>query len=173
MIVMLLVRGIIFKLKQLDAFKENTELLISKLRSLGLFSDRQITPRGNMLDTLCALLEKELAFGPGEVDLVMLQHKFEIENKDGSMVSVMILKATFYRSYHPSFSQKTLTSTLEAYGEVNGTSAMAKTVGVPCGVAVDCILKGKISKAGVHAPYDEEVRYFYFPPIAGILFDLY
>lgn len=94
MIVMLLVRGIIFKLKQLDAFKENTELLISKLRSLGLFSDRQITPRGNMLDTLCALLEKELAFGPGEVDLVMLQHKFEIENKDGSMVSVMILKAT-------------------------------------------------------------------------------
>ncbi len=61
-------------------------------------------------------------------------------------------------SYYLYPSQKTLTSTLEAYGEVNGPSAMAKTVGVPCGVAVDCILKGKIAKAGVHAPYDEEVR---------------
>ncbi len=80
--------GIIFKLKQLDAFKKDGPMIISKLRSLGLFSDRQITPRGNMLDTLCALLEKELAFGPDEVDLVMLQHKFEIENADGSFVSL-------------------------------------------------------------------------------------
>jgi saccharopine dehydrogenase (NADP+, L-glutamate forming) len=85
--------GIVFKLKQLDSFKNNTDILISKLRSLGLFSDRQITPRGNMLDTLCALLEKELVFGPGEVDLVMLQHKFEIENKDGSLVSIKHLPA--------------------------------------------------------------------------------
>ncbi len=55
--------------------------------------------------------------------------------------------------------QKTLTSTLEAYGEVSGHSAMAKTVGVPCGVAVDCILDGRISGAGVRAPYDEAVSW--------------
>jgi hypothetical protein len=33
---------------------------------------------------------------------------------------------------------------------------MAKTVGVPCGIAVDCILDGRITGAGVRAPYDEE-----------------
>ena len=47
----------------------------------------------------------------------MLQHKFEIENKDGS--------------------RKTLTSTLCEYGAPIGSggySAMAKLVGVTCGV---------------------------------------
>lgn len=47
----------------------------------------------------------------------MLQHKFEIENKDGS--------------------KETRTSTLCEYGAPIGTggySAMAKLVGVPCGV---------------------------------------
>lgn len=47
----------------------------------------------------------------------MLQHKFEIENKDGS--------------------KETRTSTLCEYGAPTGTggySAMAKLVGVPCGV---------------------------------------
>lgn len=47
----------------------------------------------------------------------MLQHKFEIQNKDGS--------------------KETRTSTLCEYGAPIGTggySAMAKLVGVPCGV---------------------------------------
>jgi len=47
----------------------------------------------------------------------MLQHKFEIENKDGR--------------------KETRTSTLCEYGAPTGTggySAMAKLVGVPCGV---------------------------------------
>ena len=50
-------------------------------------------------------------------DLVMLQHKFEIENKDGS--------------------RETRTSTLCEYGAPTGSggySAMAKLVGLPCAV---------------------------------------
>ena len=60
--------------------------MISGLRWLGLFSDDSIVPRGNPLDTLCACLERKMQYDPGERDLVMLQHKFEIEHKDGTKV---------------------------------------------------------------------------------------
>jgi hypothetical protein len=42
---------------------------------------------GNVFDTLCHQLAKLLTFKPGERDLVMLQHKFVIEWKDGKRVS--------------------------------------------------------------------------------------
>lgn len=65
---------------------EEKERIIAGLRWLGLFSNDQITPRGNPLDTLCATLEKKMQYEEGERDLVMLQHRFEIELKDGSQV---------------------------------------------------------------------------------------
>ena len=60
--------------------------IIAGLRWLGLFSDEKDTPRGNPLDTLCATLEQKMQYEEGERDLVMLQHRFELENKDGSKV---------------------------------------------------------------------------------------
>lgn len=42
---------------------------------------------------------------------------------------------------------------------------MAKTVGVPCGVATQMILDGKITRAGVIAPLDKEL---YEPLIAAL-----
>lgn len=50
-----------------------------------------------------------MSYGPDERDMVMLQHKFEVENKDGS--------------------KETRTSTLCEYGDPKGYSAMAKLVG--------------------------------------------
>ena len=56
--------------------------------------------------TLSALLEEKCAFQEGEVDLVLLQHTFEVERADGK--------------------RETIKSTLEAYGDRNGgPSAMA------------------------------------------------
>lgn len=58
------------------------------MRYFGLFSSEKATIRGgNLLDTLCGQLEKLLSFQPGEQDLVMLQHKFVVEWKDGKKVS--------------------------------------------------------------------------------------
>ncbi|KAJ5606103.1 hypothetical protein N7510_008884 [Penicillium lagena] len=111
--------------------------LLAGLRWIGLFSDEPITPRGNPLDTLCATLEKKMQYGPEERDLVMLQHKFEIENKDGS--------------------KETRTSTLCDYGNPAGYSAMARLVGIPCGVAVKQVLDGTISKKGVLAPMSMDI----------------
>lgn len=49
------------------------ERIISGLRWIGLFFSDVATVRGdNILDTLCAQLEKELSYRAGERDLLML-----------------------------------------------------------------------------------------------------
>ena len=111
---------------------EEKQQILSGLKSLGLFSEKPITPRGNPLDTLCATLEEKLQYEKGQRDMVMLQHKFEIEHKDGS--------------------KETRTSTLVDYGDPEGYSSMAKLVGVPCGVACLMVLDGRIKQKGILAP---------------------
>lgn len=108
------------------ASSDDHDRILAGFRWIGLFSDEKITPRGNPLDTLCAELEKKMQYAPDERDLVMLQHKFGIEHKDGST--------------------ETRTSTLCEYGTPGGYSAMAKLVGVPCAVAVKFVLDGTINK---------------------------
>lgn len=66
--------------------KAEEQRIISGLRWIGMFGSEQAIPRGNLLDTLCATLEKKMAYEKGEKDAVMLQHKFEITNADGSKV---------------------------------------------------------------------------------------
>jgi saccharopine dehydrogenase (NADP+, L-glutamate forming) len=117
---------------------EEKERILAGLRWVGIFSDEKINPRGNPLDTLCATLEKKMQFEKDERDFVMLQHKFEIENKDGS--------------------KETRTSTLVEYGDPKGYSAMAKLVGVPCGVAVKQVLDGTISERGILAPMSSKIN---------------
>ncbi|KAF2811163.1 saccharopine dehydrogenase-like protein [Mytilinidion resinicola] len=130
---------IIWAISSRTTFKNNDEKdrIIDGLRWIGLFSDEDITPRSNPLDTLCATLEKKMQYEEGERDFVMLQHKFEIENKDGS--------------------KETRTSTLCEYGDPKGYSAMAKLVGVPCAVAVQQVLDGTISEKGILAPMSPEI----------------
>jgi hypothetical protein len=66
--------------------------IISGLRWIGLFSPEKVTVRGgNLLDTLCARLETLMRYEQGERDLVMLQHKFVVEWKDGSEVRFLLL----------------------------------------------------------------------------------
>ena len=78
-------------------------------------------------------------YSPTERDMVMLQHKFTVELSDGTI-------------------QKR-TSTGLWFGIPGGVSAMARTVGVPCGIAVRLILEGKISERGVLAPMTPELVY--------------
>ncbi|KAF8990191.1 S-adenosyl-L-methionine-dependent methyltransferase [Cyathus striatus] len=91
----------------------------------------------NLLDTLCARLEVLMKYETGERDLIMLQHKFYVEWADGK--------------------EDIITSTLEAYGSPSGHSAMALTVGLPCGIATQLVLDGVISTPGVLAPYTKEI----------------
>lgn len=46
---------------------------------------------------------------------------------------------------------------MEAYGTPNGHSAMARLVGVPCGIATQLVLDGVISQTGIVVPYSKEI----------------
>ncbi len=76
-------RGQDFELATFRAKMTEPELL-SGLKWLVFFSDRNITPKGNPLDTLCATLEELMQYEQGERGLVCLQHKFGIEWADGT-----------------------------------------------------------------------------------------
>ena len=78
-----------------------------------------------------------MQYEEGERDFVMLQHKFGIEHLNGR--------------------KEVRTSTLCEYGDPKGYSAMARLVGVPCAVAVQQVLSGKITERGVLAPMDPHV----------------
>ncbi|RCK64572.1 Saccharopine dehydrogenase [NADP(+), L-glutamate-forming] [Candida viswanathii] len=131
---------LVARINELTKFKsaEDQERILAGFKWLGLLSDKPITPRGNPLDTLCATLEALMQYEEGERDLVILQHKFGIEWKDGS--------------------KETRTSTLVDYGDPKGYSSMAKLVGVPCAVATKQILNGTLSKKGLLAPMSSEIN---------------
>jgi hypothetical protein len=77
---------LVSRVKELCSFPDIAEAVrvISGLRWVGLFSPERLVPRGgNLLDTLCGRLETLMAYGSGERDLVMLQHKFVVERSDG------------------------------------------------------------------------------------------
>ena len=126
-----------------------SELVIEGLRWLGLFSDDAVTvgglpeqlaaKSGNLLDTLCVRLEGKCAYAPGERDMVLLQHRFGVVTKDGA--------------------HKTLTSTLLDYGVPNGTTAMARLVGLPCAIAARLVLERHpaLKKTGIIVPYSLDV----------------
>ncbi|OZJ02038.1 hypothetical protein BZG36_05085 [Bifiguratus adelaidae] len=115
----------------------NKSAVLDGLRWLGLFSDQPCHPRDNYMDTLCAQLEEKMQYGPGERDLVLLQHRVEVSLANGE--------------------NETRTSTLIGYGIPDGDSAMAKTVGVPCGIASMLILDGVLSRKGVFAPLSRDI----------------
>lgn len=85
-------QAIVEKLKTLKSFQgDKQQILISKFKQLGLVSEsKKAYPRGNLLDTLCATLEQDLAMQEGERDLVLLQHKFEVTRFDGRVVSISV-----------------------------------------------------------------------------------
>ncbi|KAH0835435.1 Saccharopine dehydrogenase-domain-containing protein [Lanmaoa asiatica] len=140
--------SLISHIKSVCKFPNESEStrIISGFRWIGMFSTEKVAPRGkNLLDTLCTRLEGLMKYEQGERDLVMLQHKFVVEWADGT--------------------EQTLTSTLEQYGSPSGHSAMALTVGLPCGIATQLILDGVINTPGVLAPYTKEIC----EPIRAIL----
>ncbi|CAO3608325.1 unnamed protein product [Cunninghamella echinulata] len=117
---------------------ENKSQILDGMKWVGFFSDKKVERRGNLLDTFCATLEEKMQYEENERDMIFLQHRFEIELKDGS--------------------KQTRLSTLLEYGTPGGFSAMAKTVGVPCGIAVQLILDGKLNKHGILAPMSSDIN---------------
>ncbi|KAF8192639.1 saccharopine dehydrogenase [Mycena galopus ATCC 62051] len=131
--------ALVARIKEVCAFpsESESERIISGMRWMGLFSTEKLVVRGGtLLDTLCAHLEVLMKYQPGERDLILLQQKFVVQWADGK--------------------EETITTTLEEYGTPGGHSAMARTVGLPCGIATQLVLDGVFNTPGVHAPYSKE-----------------
>jgi saccharopine dehydrogenase-like NADP-dependent oxidoreductase len=105
---------------------------IAKLAWLGMFEDEPvpITEGGNV-DIMAARMLERCAYEPGERDMIVLQHEFEIERDDAT---------------------ERVFSTLIDYGIQNGDSAMARTVSLPVAIATRLILAGEVAERGVIAP---------------------
>lgn len=113
---------------------------ISKLKWLGLLDDRKTgIPKATPAQLLQKLLEEKLLLQPEDKDMIVMQHIFEytFQNKSFRRTSSLVLK-----------------------GETQTHTAMAKTVGLPLGIAAKLILENKISLSGVQIPVKKE---FYLP----------
>jgi len=112
--------------------------VVVNLAWLGFFNDEPVgIERGSNLDILAKLMLDRMAYRPGERDMVVLHHEFEVE--------------------HPGEVSVPVTSTLVVLGEPDGESAMARTVGLPAAIAARLILDGRLRLTGVQIPVSPEI----------------
>ncbi len=109
----------------------------SMLSFLGLFDDNNVPSTAKTsADVLQYLLETKWVMQPEDKDMIVMQHEIEYEQNG---------------------QQKKIESSLVVKGDNSLRTAMAKTVGLPLGIAAKLILDGKIKMKGVHIPIHKEI----------------
>uniref|UniRef100_A0A8C4ZC20 Aminoadipate-semialdehyde synthase n=1 Tax=Gadus morhua TaxID=8049 RepID=A0A8C4ZC20_GADMO len=127
-----------------EAFEEEvfrrtggSDFRMETLRSLGMLSDDGVPRAPTVLAALTKHLEARLSYDEGERDMIILRNDVGLR--------------------HPTGELETKHVSLVVYGEHNGFSAMAKTVGYPTAIAARMILDGEISKKGLVVPMTKDV----------------
>jgi len=128
-------------------FKDNLrEILLERLgdkktlktiEELGFLSDEPIVKCGSPLDTMSTHLSGRLNYGKGERDMILMRHEVLVRWPDGRRE----LKGI----------------NLVNYGDPNGYTAMAKTVGYPCAIATKMVLDGEIQRKGAVLPFTKDI----------------
>jgi saccharopine dehydrogenase-like NADP-dependent oxidoreductase len=132
--------------------KEDAAIL-DRFAWLGLFDEKPIgLEQGSNLDILAKQMLDRMAYKPGERDMIVLHHEFVAEKKG----TVPIF---------PKPQAERIYSTLIAFGEPSGDSAMARTVSLPAAIVVRMILHGELKLTGVHIPVLPEI---YEPVLAEL-----
>jgi saccharopine dehydrogenase-like NADP-dependent oxidoreductase len=107
--------------------------ILAMFQFLGLNDHQTILPmtKGSAADILQFIIENKLALKPGEKDMVVMLHEIEY-----------FIGETAHR----------VESSLVTLGRDDQRTAMAKTVGLPLGIAAVLILEGTIQDKGLHIP---------------------
>ena len=106
----------------------------------GLFSDELVgLGKGTPAQALEQILSKKWKLSPGDKDQIVMWHRF-ISERQGKQHEIL--------------------ATLVATGDDSIKTAMAKTVGLPLGIAAKLLAMGKIKSRGVVIPVAPE---FYVP----------
>jgi saccharopine dehydrogenase-like NADP-dependent oxidoreductase len=113
-------------------------LIMKQLFYLGLDDEQTLINKGkaSAADVLQFALEKKLALLPGEKDMIVMLHEIEYTLDD---------------------TQHSIHSTLTVKGDDHVHTAMAKTVGLPLGIAAKLVLNGTIGLRGLHVPVKKEI----------------
>lgn len=121
----------------LKEIKKN-DSLHQQLLFIGLNDKDTIINKGlcNAAEVLQFILEKKLVLNNADKDLIVMLHEFEY----------LLHNKKYY-----------VTSLLELAGKDNQQTAMAKTVGLPLGIAAKLILENKITTTGLHIPILPEI----------------
>ena len=113
-------------------------LTLKQLFFLGLDDKETMVNKGicSAVDVLQFAMEKKLVLRPEDKDMIVMMHEiqFAVDSR-----------------------QSAISSTLIVEGEDNLRTAMAKTVGLPLGIAAKLILNGKIKLKGLHIPTKKEI----------------
>lgn len=119
---------------------------MKKIEWTGILSDEKI-PLHNATPAqiLQNLLEKKWKLEEGDKDMIVMQHRFKIQNAK--------------------FKMQNLISSLVVKGDNAIDTAMAKTVGLPLGIAAKLIIENKINGRGVMIPVQKEI----YEPVLGEL----
>uniref|UniRef100_A0A8D8RP93 Alpha-aminoadipic semialdehyde synthase, mitochondrial n=2 Tax=Cacopsylla melanoneura TaxID=428564 RepID=A0A8D8RP93_9HEMI len=130
-----------------DIFYENLKNIISDkvgntgleaIESLGILNDELTVAKQNTpLDTLSKFLRNKLVLEEGDRDVIVLRHDIDI--------------------LWPNRSRERKSISLVVYGEPGGTTAMARTVGLPAAIAAKMILEGEIQTRGTVLPLTPDV----------------
>ncbi len=112
--------------------------LIKKIEWLGLLGHEKVAlKQASPAQILQNLLEKKWKLEAGDKDMIVMQHIFEYETLHGD--------------------KRKLFSSLIVKGENEQDTAMAKTVGLPLGIAAKLLLEKKIDLSGVIIPVQSEI----------------
>jgi saccharopine dehydrogenase-like NADP-dependent oxidoreductase len=111
--------------------------IIKRLKWLGLLGSESLPEdKDNPLDYLNVLSLKKMSLDKDDTDMVVMLHEFVAEYPDR---------------------KEYITSTLVDYGIQNGDTSIARTVGIPCAIAVKLVLQGSIQLKGVHIPTKPQI----------------
>ena len=114
-----------------------TEENKTMLTYLGLFEETTVpTSAKTSADILQYLLETKLKMEPADKDMIVMLHEFEYEQDE---------------------EKKWLKSCLVVKGEDSLRTAMAKTVGLPLGIAAKLILNDTLKLKGLHIPTAKDI----------------
>ncbi len=108
-----------------------------RMRWVGMFDKEPVgLEKGTPAQILEHILKKKWTLEPEDRDMIVMWHKFEfMENNQ----------------------KREIHSTLIAIGDDPINTAMAKTVGLPVGIAAKMLLNGQITETGVHIPIKKEI----------------
>ncbi|KAF5307902.1 hypothetical protein FQR65_LT06469 [Abscondita terminalis] len=124
-------------LKTKIAEHAGSDQAVEILEQLGLLDEVGVIKCGSPLDTLTQFLSTKLNLENNERDLVILRHDIGIAWPDNR--------------------RETRGINFVVYGDSNGHSAMAKTVGYPAAIATKMVLDGEIQERGVILPFAPEI----------------